>query len=605
MHDETVRKNEYSEQNRKMADLYFRNNKYKEASRLYELSIKINQNNVKALNNLAVLSEELGDNKKAEQLYKQACGISETLAADKLKYLQNLASIQEKNGNLNAALWTYQSAVKIEGFTKSRIAFNYLYLLSSTHLTSFDPITFSSLAILFNVEEIDTDALAQVYLSQLALKLEKSKHPKNKNTIFALNLIETEQIALTILSNNLITNHVIEEVILDIRKNLMTSMLSGCYTKTHTDFLIALKKQCTLNGFIYPVDSEELSGVEKLKEKILELPTDVRFDAQLIISSYSAIDVIEKSNNVLPEYSTHKFGSKATPITDSLRNKQLIRAFYESNPYPAWTSKPKSTPSTLDQLFRNLNLNSPPSEKNRILVAGCGTGRHAIQLALTYPHADVIGLDISLVSLEYAARKRDEYKIRNLKFIHGDLNDISSFGMNYSLIECIGVLHHLQDPLKGCRAILSALCQGGIAKLGLYSTSARAPITELASLAAEKRIPYVHSNLEKIRKLAIENYNQGRVSEIVNSRDFFSRSGCMDLLFNPAEKTFNANEINELVQTLNCEFAGFEKGGQAGSPTFRDFGNHSDIEKFFNAWKRFESSSPAFFSEMYLFWLKP
>lgn len=608
MRDEIVCKNEHSEQNRKMADLFFRNNDYKEASRLYELSIEINKNNVKALNNLAVLSEELGDNKKAELFYKQACNVLETSDTDKLKYFQNLASIQEKNGKLNAALWTYQSATKIEGFSKSHIAFNYLYLLQATHITSFEPTIFSSLAVLFNVEEIDKDALAKVYLSQLALKLslEKETYPKDKHTEFALKLIETEQISLTILSNNLITNHAIEEVILDIRKNLMASILCDSYTETHTAFLTALKNQCTLNRFIYSVDREELSNVEKLKKKTLELPTDIRFDAQLIISSYSDHGSIEILKHVSKlESSIYNLDNKATPTKDLLMNKDPIRAFYESHPYPAWSSKPKSTASTLDQLFRSLNLNGLPTDENKILVAGCGTGRHAIQLALTYPHANVIGLDISLASLEYAACKKTEYNIRNLEFIHGDLNDIYSLGMRFSLIECIGVLHHLKDPLKGCQSILSALCEGGIAKIGLYSTSARAPITELAKLAAEKKVLYVQNNLEKIRKLAIENYDQGRISEIVNSSDFFSRSGCMDLLFNPIEKTFTANDIHAFVGALNCEFAGFEKSGQAGSPTFRHFENHSNIEDFFNTWTRFERSSPAFFSEMYLFWLKP
>lgn len=98
MHDDTLKKEEHSEKNRRMADSSFKNNDLQEAARLYELSIKNNSNNVKALNNLAALSEELGDQNKAEYLYKRACNLPGPSAADKLKLHQNLASAQEKMG---------------------------------------------------------------------------------------------------------------------------------------------------------------------------------------------------------------------------------------------------------------------------------------------------------------------------------------------------------------------------------------------------------------------------------------------------------------------------------------------------------------------------
>lgn len=166
-------------------------------------------------------------------------------------------------------------------------------------------------------------------------------------------------------------------------------------------------------------------------------------------------------------------------------------------------------------------------------------------------------------------------------------------------------MHHLQDPLKGCRAILSALEDGGIAKIGLYSAHARTPIADLANLASENEIPYIPSNLERIRNLAIQNYKYKRINEIVNSQDFFSRSGCMDLLFNPLEKAFSIRDIHSLIRTLNCEFAGFENREQRKSPAFRRFNEHSNIDSLFNDWELFENFNPNFFSEMYLFWLKP
>jgi SAM-dependent methyltransferase len=605
MHDDTLRKKEYSEKIRKMADFNFKNNELKVAARLYELSIKKDSKNVKALNNFAALCEELGEKNKSERLYKLACNLPEASAADKLKFHQNLASIQEKNGKNNAALWTYQSAAKIEGFTKSRVAFNYLELLQSLHLTSFDAATFASLVALFNTEGIDTDALSRVYFSQLALKLEKITRAKEDYATLALDIIESDPIALEFLSSRLISNHIIEETIISIRKKLIESILNNNYKPIHQIFLRALKKQCELNDFIYLTDKEEMSNVEKLKDKYLKESPAIKIAAQLILESYSD----EPSKNQLKnqnhlDYRITQKQNNETTLPAILESETPIQSFYESNPYPTWTSKPKHSESTLDELFKKLNLKqAPPS--NNILVAGCGTGRHAIQLALTYPHTEILGLDISKASLQYATQKRYEYNIQNLKFICGDINNIPSLNMKFSLIECIGVLHHLQDPLKGCEVILSALENGGIAKIGLYSTYARVPIADLANLASKNEIPYAPSNLEKIRNLSIQNYKYKRIREIVNSQDFYSRSGCMDLLFNPLEKTFTTRDIRSLIRILDCEFAGFEKEEQNKSPAFRKFNEHSNMGSLFGAWELFETLNPNFFSEMYLFWLKP
>ncbi|WP_223503151.1 methyltransferase domain-containing protein [Pseudomonas sp. BF-R-24] len=599
MHNRKTSKDEYSEQCRKEADKYFKNNKFEEAVRLYNLSIEANSNNATALNNLAVLFEELGNDKEAERLYKQACASPKISSSDKLKFMQNLAGIQEKNGTLNATLWTYQSATKIEGFSKNTIASNYLDFLHATHLTSFDAAVFSSLSHLYKTDTTDKYTLTKIYFSQLALKLEQMEGSPLQNTELALDFMENDNITISIISDNLITNHVIEKLIADIRKFFLLSILKENYKKPYTALLTAINKQCKLNGYIYPTDDNELSKVEQLNRKTPKLPHCIREDAQLIANSYSENAITENTHKHPP--STYKNSTLNTPQSDK---QELIRSFYEANPYPTWTSKPRNTPSSLDELFTSLNINNPPKDNN-ILVAGCGTGRHAIQLALTYPHANIKALDISATSLEYAAKKRDEYNIKNLEFIHGDLNHLYSLGIKFSLIECIGVLHHLQNPLKGGQAILSALNERGIAKLGLYSTSARIPIAELKSLATSKKITYEQNNLKIIRKLAIANYNYGRISEIVNSPDFFSRNGCMDLLFHPLEKTFSATDIHAFIKKLKCHFAGFEKGGSEGSPSFIKFDNDTDLEVFFNDWKSFENLNPTFFCEMYLFWLKP
>ena len=47
-------------------------------------------------------------------------------------------------------------------------------------------------------------------------------------------------------------------------------------------------------------------------------------------------------------------------------------------------------------------------EKPEILIAGCGTGQHAVNTASRFSDAHVLAVDLSLSSLSYAKRKTNE-----------------------------------------------------------------------------------------------------------------------------------------------------------------------------------------------------
>src|SRR5262249_55852554 len=89
----------------------------------------------------------------------------------------------------------------------------------------------------------------------------------------------------------------------------------------------------------------------------------------------------------------------------------LVRQQYEDNPYPRWV-RPGSAANkiSINEYVRNHCPTGAftPIEASgplEILVAGCGTGRHPIELAQTIDHARFLAVDLSLSSLSYAKRK--------------------------------------------------------------------------------------------------------------------------------------------------------------------------------------------------------
>ena len=113
----------------------------------------------------------------------------------------------------------------------------------------------------------------------------------------------------------------------------------------------------------------------------------------------------------------------------------------------------------------------------QILIAGCGTGKQAIDTALTFKNAEITAIDLSKASLSYAIRKSKEIGIRNINFMMCDINDIVLLNKRFDIIECVGVLHHMENPFIGWKKLASILNVGGFMFIGLYSEIARRNIS--------------------------------------------------------------------------------------------------------------------------------
>lgn len=108
----------------------------------------------------------------------------------------------------------------------------------------------------------------------------------------------------------------------------------------------------------------------------------------------------------------------------------------------------------------------PPSEfaGKRVLDAGCGTGRHTFHMARSGAH-EVVAIDLSQ-AIEVAARNnRDNL---NTHFVQADIYHPPFLPNTFDFIYSLGVLHHLPDPEKGFRSLLSLLREGGFMNIYLY-----------------------------------------------------------------------------------------------------------------------------------------
>lgn len=86
------------------------------------------------------------------------------------------------------------------------------------------------------------------------------------------------------------------------------------------------------------------------------------------------------------------------------------------------------------------------SGSETILDLGCGPGMYARPLAQTLHNGYVVGLDLSMPMLSYAAWKAQTEGILNLLLIHGSAKDLPFIDSQFDAINCCGALHLFPEP---------------------------------------------------------------------------------------------------------------------------------------------------------------
>ena len=293
------------------------------------------------------------------------------------------------------------------------------------------------------------------------------------------------------------------------------------------------------------------------------------------------------------------FGKINNKVSDNVRNQ------YESNPYPRWVNtglliSSISIGEVVDQLELNLFNNKIRETKNpSILVAGCGTGEHAIKVANRFKNSSVLAIDLSLESLSYAKRKTKELNFKNIEYIQGDILNIKNLKKQFDIIECVGTLHHMGDPFKGWKNLVNCLSPEGIMKIGLYSQSARVNVVKIRDQIKRFNINTSDYEIKLFRKKLIES-NTFKEKNILFSNDFYSLSSVRDLLFHVQEQTFTISQIKNYLDNLGLKFCGFELVDILEDLKKIHFANNEYLD--LNKWDILEKNNPSIFGNMYQFW---
>lgn len=254
----------------------------------------------------------------------------------------------------------------------------------------------------------------------------------------------------------------------------------------------------------------------------------------------------------------------AAPAFGRLKDEtsDAVRAMYEDNPYPRWHAlgfvAPQPLAFALDSAFPGWQ---PPEWSDGrpfdVLVAGCGTGRHALRAATHYRGARVLAIDISRRSLGYAQRMAEKLGVSNVEFLRCDLHELPALGRRFQLIETIGSLETVADPRAGWAALRACLADDGLMHVGSYSESSRRPVVRARTRISELGLKGTPDDMRRFRQLVIDGTLDEDGRRLVAIGDFHTLSGVRDFLFHVRENRFWLSDLRAHAKAVGLQFVGF------------------------------------------------
>ena len=426
------------------------------------------------------------------------------------------------------------------------------------------------------------------------------------------------------------TNLELEVVLKRMRARLLVDWChNGSTCGERLRLVCALAMQGELNEYVLTAAGPEREALKALKARVERDP--LRPENLLHLAMYMRVDALDNAEAIAAEHGTsdvHGLGAliRSTYIEPRIEKaleptfpsigeptsliEQHVAAQYEESPYPRWTRLRDERPRSLHEYLSEGTLETPRplgfKEPADCLVAGCGTGQQPLHLARLLPGHNFVALDVSRASLAYGQRKAREIGIENVEFIHGDLQQVERLGRSFDIIFCAGVLHHLDDPTAGLKALRRVLRPRGLMQIGVYSKRSRDAIVRLReSFPVDGKTVTLKEVRDRRSALVQDTLAQPKEewASFYFSPDFFSLSTCRDLLYHVQEKHYTPIDVEDWLTEcgLECE-AVYHRNRQVLDLFRKRFPEVINSEVVdLSSWDLLDQEDPRLFSRLFTF----
>jgi len=456
---------------------------------------------------------------------------------------------------------------------------------------------------------------------------------KNKELNLKMNELVNDQLLLKLLSFSYIRSAALEDVVTALRNKLLTFSLAEMELP---DNLVELAQAVSMQSFnneyvhcISEAEEEMLGELEEMLARLVESEEWSPFDVEglfLLLCMYRRLYDLPFKDKLL-ELEMAAWPDSLKPlvkltlydVNDEVSWLEKVESIgtvdgevssavqkqYEEYPYPRWSQLYLPQAKTSYQVYMRNNIYGYDEAEQSVgeydvLVAGCGTGFHPLNLAGSI-HGKITAIDLSKRSLAYALMSAEKQGISGVDFYQLDLLKVKDLKRDFDVVESVGVLHHMDDPEEGLKALLGVVRPGGYLRLGLYSEISRQQLVKLRKLYVKSGMSPTAQNIRAIRQTILNSQAAQEVFGVVNQfTDFYAMSSCRDLIFHEQEHRFTLPQIKKLLKKHKLKFLGFSGLKRT---VVEAFVQKYDADSLVNldTWAEFEKANPNTFSSMYQF----
>jgi len=594
----------------------------KDAESSYRKAIALNPNFAIAHSNLGIILSDIGNLKEAEICQRKAISIN----PDFLLAHYCLGDLLNQIGNLKDAFDSYLKVIEIDP------SFHKIYpsitrFLQDSDLSKFNKSKLKNiLTIVLNRNDVSHKELFTVFRFLYRDKILSIREPLYKE-LLETDSILNEKLVINALKKIIFSDPKFEAFLSKIRRHICNLCSKNKDTINYyaLDFIIALGEQCFFNEYIFSITREEKEYINKIINKcrdgkLNEISISILSCYYPLYKLLDQIPSLKSFTSLNPSFNELIKLQIIEPLKEielSKRIKRLgtinneisvkVRTQYEENPYPRWRygnheerQKISLIQGINDEINPNYISKRLDDEHLKVLIAGCGTGNQILQ-AQRYKNAQITAIDLSLTSLAYAQRKINELGITNVELIQMDILEIGLLKEKFDIIECGGVLHHMDDPSAGLKALLGVSKNNCFLKLALYSELARQDVVMARKYIQKIKLQSNENNIINFRKKIIS----GELSDLNSLKlfeDFYSLSEFRDLCFHSQEHRFTIQQLQNIINSNKLQFLGFLLPKQIKSLYKKYFPEDEKQTNLLN-WSSFEEKNPKTFISMYQFWV--
>ena len=261
-------------------------------------------------------------------------------------------------------------------------------------------------------------------------------------------------------------------------------------------------------------------------------------------------------------------GNGESTAVDNVAVSSAVASLYDTYPFPPEPLLDEAPPGynwrwQWPSAYSFCTERKPETSAPRILDAGCGTGVGTEYLVHLNPEAEVVGIDLSAGAIAVATERCQRSGADRVTFHNLSIYDVDQIPGEFDLINCLGVLHHMPDPIRGIQALAKKLKPGGIFHIFVYAELGRREIQltqeAIALLQGSKRGDY-KDGVAVGRTLfsTLPEGNQLRQREETRWSLENHRDECFaDMYVHPQEIDYNVKTLFELIDASGLDFVGF------------------------------------------------